>query len=284
MKLKIRQIVIMLTVIALAVPLAAQATVVGHFTMVQGQVDLLKQGKLPAVAAKLQDAVSPGDIIRTKSRSKAQLTMVDDSVITLAPKSRLAVADYQYNAARGERRAVMRVFSGLVHTVVKRIIQREEPDFIMESHTAIIGVRGTNFYALLQPNSTGVFLPQGTLGVTSNLPTIPALLILESGYFTEVPLGKQPMLPKPITPDMLQNLRMMMNTGVMPVGPQEFSSGGENVPLELPVNPAQMQRLRQVTIPPKVMPTPQVAPPPPPPPPPSPHPSPSPPGPSGSMF
>jgi hypothetical protein len=279
MKLKIRQIVIMLTVIALAVPLAAQAAVVGQFTMVRGQVDLLKQGKLPAVSVKLRDGVSPGDIIRTKSGSKAQLTMVDDSVITLSPKSRLAVADYQYNAARGERRAVMRVFSGLVHTVVKRIIQREEPDFIMESHTAIIGVRGTNFYTLLQPNSTSVFLPQGTLGITSNLPTIPALLILESGHFTEIPLGKQPMLAKPITLEMLQNLRMMMNTGVMPVGPKEFSSEGGNVPLELPVNPAQMQRLRQVTIPPKVTPPLQVAPPPPPP---APTPSYSPSGPTSS--
>jgi hypothetical protein len=283
MKPKIRQLVIMLTVIALAIPLAAHATVVGRFTLVRGQVDLLKQGKLPAIPAKLQDGVSPGDIIRTKSKAKAQLTMVDDSIITLAPMSRLAVADYQYHPAREERRAVLRVFRGLVHTVVKHIIKREEPDFIMETHTAVVGVRGTDWYTLLAPSFTSVYLLQGALGVSSNLPTIPALLLLEAGQFTQIPMGKQPLLSKPLTPEMLQILETMMDTGVMPgnlyIGPGP-ARGGE-FPLQLPVSPEQMIRMQ--TIPPKVVPTPQVAPPPPPPRP-TPAPSPSGPGPSESIM
>ena len=141
--------------------LTAHAAVVGRFTLVIGQVDLLKQGKLPAIPVKVQDGVEPGDVIRTKTKAKAQLTMVDDSIITLAPESRLAIADYQYNPARGERRAVVRLFRGLVHTVVNRIIKTEEPDFIMETHTATIGVRGTNWYTLLGPNSTLAALSYG---------------------------------------------------------------------------------------------------------------------------
>jgi hypothetical protein len=265
MKLKIRQVIIVLTMITLAVPLAAQATVVGHFTLVRGRVDLLKQGKLPAVPAKLRGEVSPGDIIRTKSRSKAQLTMVDDSIITLAPMSRLAVADYQYHPARQERRAVLRVFRGLVHTVVKQIIRREEPDFILETHTAIIGVRGTDWYTLLAPSFTSVYLLRGILGVRSNLPTFPALLLLQARQFTQIPMGKQPLLAKPLTPQMLKILKTMMDTGVMPgdlyMGPGP-PKGGE-FPLQLPVSPEQMIRLQ--TIPPKVVPTPKVAPPAPPP-------------------
>ena len=164
MRQKIRLLVIILTLAALVVPLTAHAAVVGRFTLVTGQVDLLKGGKLPAIAAKVQDGVEPGDVIRTKTKAKAQLTMVDDSVITLAPESRLAIADYQYNPAREERRAVVRLFRGLVHTVVNRIIKTEEPDFIMETHTATIGVRGTNWYTLLGPNSTGAYLPHGYFG------------------------------------------------------------------------------------------------------------------------
>ena len=80
----------------------------------------------------------------TKARSKAQLSMVDASVITLAPESRLAIADYQYNPEQESRRAVVSLFRGLVHTVVNRIIKTEEPDFIMETHTATLGVRGTD--------------------------------------------------------------------------------------------------------------------------------------------
>jgi hypothetical protein len=277
MKLKIRQIVILLTVIVLTVPLVAHATVVGRFTMVRGQVELLKQGKLPAVPAKLQDGVAPGDIIRTKSRAKAQLTMVDDSIITMAPMSRLAVADYQYHPARVERRAVLRIFRGLVHTVVKRIIRREEPDFIVETHTAVVGVRGTDFYTLLDPSLTLVALKQGTLSVR---PTVAGLepILLQSMQYIQVP---KPFEPQVLTPEMLKMLEKMMDTGVttgdLYSGPGPARSG--EFPLQLPVSPEQLIRMQ--TIPPKVVPTPQVAPPAPPP---TPAPTPSPGVPPSEMY
>jgi hypothetical protein len=277
MKLKIRPIVILLTVIALAVPVVAHAAVVGHFTMVRGQVDLLKQGKLPAIAAKLQAGVEPGDIIRTKSRSKAQLTMVDDSIITMAPMSRLAVADYQYRPALEERRAVLRVFRGLVHTVVKRIIKREEPDFIMETHTAIIGVRGTDFYASLGPSSTFVALVDGTLSV-GPIPAVPGLapILLQSMHYIQVP---KPFVPQVLTPEMIKMLEKMMDTGVAPgklySGPGPARGGA--FPLQLPVSPEQMIRLQ--TIPQKVVPTHKVAPPAP-----APTPAPTPSPPSGVII
>lgn len=59
MRQQIRLIVILITLIALAVPLTAHTAVVGRFTQVSGQVDLLKQGKIPAVAVKVQDGVEP---------------------------------------------------------------------------------------------------------------------------------------------------------------------------------------------------------------------------------
>ena len=214
MRQKIRLFVIILTLTALAVPLTAYAAVVGRFTLIKGQVDLLKGGKVPGIPAKVQDGVEPGDVIRTKTVSKAQLSMVDDSVITLAPESRLAIADYQYNPDRGERRAVVRLFRGLVHTVVNRIIKTEEPDFIMETHTATIGVRGTNFYTLVGPSFTATYLARGTLGVRSNLSTLPALLRLQSMQFTQILQGRQPSLPQALTPEILRMLEQLMDTGL----------------------------------------------------------------------
>lgn len=260
MKKKIRFALVILTVMAFAMPLAAAASIAGRFTLVTGKVDLLKQGKLPAVAAKVKDGVESGDIIRTKSRSKAQLTMVDASVITLAPGSRLAIADYQYNPARQERRAVLRFFRGLMQTTVKHIIQREEPDFVVETHTAVIGVRGSNPYFLLRPGFTSVYLPQGLLEVRSNVPSIPYQAMVYSMQFTQIPLAKQPLLPKPLTPAMLTMLEKMMNTGISP-GDLYSGAGsapaskGEEFPIKLPVSPEQMIRLQ--TIPPTIMPQPQ---------------------------
>jgi hypothetical protein len=231
--------------------------VVGRFSLVTGQVDLLKQGKLPAIAAKFQDGVEIGDVIRTKTKAKAQLTMVDDSVITLAPESRLAIADYQYNPVREERRAVLRAFRGLVHTVVNRIIKTEEPDFIMETHTATIGVRGTNWYTLLGPNFTSAYLAYGMLGLSSNLPTVPAMLLMHSMQFTQIPQGRQPFLPQVMTPEILQMLEQLMDTGLAGSGlgfamPTPATGGQFQAPFTLPLSPD--QKLLQQTIPPVLVP------------------------------
>jgi hypothetical protein len=257
--------------VGLAAPLTAHAAVVGRFTQVIGQVDLLKQGKIPALAAKLQDGVEPGDVIRTKTKAKAQMAMVDDSIITLAPESRLAIADYQYNPVREERRAVLRLFRGMMQTVVTRIIKTEEPDFIIETHTATIGVRGSNPYFLLMPSFTSVYLPFGLLEVSSNNPQIPYQVMLGNMQFTQIPLGKQPLLPQALTPAMLQMLEQMMTTGITPgllwTGPPAGGTitAGDQFPFRLPVSPD--QKILQQTIPPVLVPHQQTPPPPPPPPP-----------------
>jgi ferric-dicitrate binding protein FerR (iron transport regulator) len=253
MRRKIRLLAILLILAALAIPLTAHAAAVGRFTLVKGQVDVLKGGKVPGIPAKVQDGVETGDVIRTKTASKAQLSMVDASVITLAPESRLAIADYQYNPARGERRAVLRLFRGLAHTVVNRIIKTEEPDFIMETHTATLGVRGTGWYTLLGPNSTGVYLPRGILGVSSNLPTVPGLVRLQSGQFTQVLQGLPPSLPQALTPEILRMLERLMDTGLTGGGlgfgsPASGTGTQYQTPLTLPGSPD--QKLLQQTIPP----------------------------------
>ena len=257
MRQKIRLFVIILTLAALVVPLTAYAAVVGRFTLVTGQVDLLKGGKLPAIAAKVQDGVEIGDVIRTKSKAKAQLTMVDDSSITLAPESRLAIADYQFNAVREERHAVVRLFHGLVHTVVKRIIQTEEPDFIMETHTATIGVRGTNWYTLMGPNSTLAALPYGILFVTPKVSGAQGIL-LHSMQFIQAP---KPFLPQVLTPEILRMLEQMMDKGPASGGsgfglPTAGTAGQFQAPLTLPGSPD--QKLWQQTIPPVLQPQQQV--------------------------
>ena len=96
--MKLRQVLISGRV-ALALMLifstVAGAEVVGRLTEAEGRVDLLKGGKLPAVALKVNDTVEPGDVIRTKSRSKAQITFIDNSLLTLSQESRLAIEEFR---------------------------------------------------------------------------------------------------------------------------------------------------------------------------------------------
>jgi hypothetical protein len=245
--------------LSLMIAVGAQAAVVGRFTAVEGPVDILKQGKIPATAARVNDAVEPGDVIRTKTKAKAQLKFVDDSQVTLAPESRMAVADYVYNADKGERRAVLRFFKGVMHTVVTRLIKLQEPDFLMQTHTAVLGVRGTETYTVLLPSATGVYLIDGLLEVSSNNPQIQGGQLLRSMEFSTIPLGQPPTIPRPISPAMQEMLKDLMNTGLKAtafLGVGAAPSGPGVLQLPAVLGFTGQERLNQPVIPPQVVPPP----------------------------
>jgi hypothetical protein len=205
--------ILTLLVLVMVMPTVVGAATVGRFTMVEGQVDLLHQGKLPAIPAKVQEGVEPGDVIRTKSKSKAQVKFVDDSIITMAPESRMAVADFVYDGARGYRRAVLRHFRGLVHAVVTQLIKVQEPEFIIETQTAVMGVRGSEGYLLQTANSSMLFSIEGIWQGQSINPRFPSVLLFLAGDYVEFPADKPPILGK-FTPDMLSLIKKLMLTGV----------------------------------------------------------------------
>jgi hypothetical protein len=176
--MRFRSFLATLTLILALLPAMSQvaaAEVVGRLTQIEGRVDLLKGGKLPATEAKLQDGVEPGDVLRTKSLSKAQITFIDNSIITLSPESRLAIDEYQFEPAQQKRNAVLNIFQGVAHVVVSKLFKVEEPDFVIKTHTAVTGVRGTEFGVRLQPNSTTVLNFEGVTQVGNIFPEISQL-------------------------------------------------------------------------------------------------------------
>jgi len=233
----------------------AQAAVVGRFTAVDGQVDLLKQGKLPAAPARVNDGVEPGDVIRTKSKGKAQVKFVDDSLVSLAPESRIAVADFVYDADKGQRRAVLRFFRGVIHTVVTRILKAQEPDFLMETHTAVMGVRGTENFTVLLPNTTGAYLIDGLLELRSNNPQILGTVLLKNLELSMIPLGQPPGMARPITPAMVEMLRGLMNTGIKETAFLGGGAGGGAPGSQFPgvVGAPGLERIMQPFISPRVV-------------------------------
>ena len=153
----------------------AQADVVGRLTQVEGRVDILRGGKLPAIPVKLNDGVQVGDVIRTKSMSKAQITFIDNSTLTISPESRVGIEAYMFDSAKNKRNAVVQLFQGLAHVAVSKIFKAAEPDFVVKTQTAIMGVRGTDFGVRIYPNSSDVLNFEGLLQVGNILPEVSQL-------------------------------------------------------------------------------------------------------------
>jgi len=224
--------VLALAVFALGFPLAAQATAVGRFVQVEGSVDLMKGGKAPAVSVKVQDEVQQGDAVRTKSQSRAQIRFMDDTVLTLAPESRVAIDEYTYDPGKSQRQATVEVFRGMVHFLVSKILQTEKPDFIMKTHTGVLGVRGTGWYAQLTPLSTDIYNEHGTTQVQNLFPEVPGIVTLTGLEFTRVAFNLPPTLPMPITQQDLLQLKVFFSHfnggggGASPLATGPLAGGG----------------------------------------------------------
>lgn len=195
-------------------PLAVQAAPVGTFIQVEGSVDLLKGGKVPGIPVKAQGAVAVGDVVRTKSQSRAQIKFVDDTVLTIAPESRITIEEYMFDAARGERKAVVGVLRGLVHTAVEKVYPKAEPDFIMKTHTAVLGVRGTRWYTRLLPTGTGVYTEGTLLEVRNISPLITVARLMKVLQYVWVGWYMDPTVPVNITREDLKFLEKEMKFGI----------------------------------------------------------------------
>jgi hypothetical protein len=223
-----------LVILALQVGLLtpAQSEVVGSITQVEGRVDLLKGGKLPATPVKLQDKLEPGDVLRTKSLSKAQITFIDNSIITLSPESRLAIDEYQFNPAQQKRNAVLNLFQGMAHVVVDKLFKVDHPDFVIKTQTAVTGVRGTDFGIRLQPNSSTILNFQGLTQVANIFPEVsqlsrrafkaayafgppgsPGSVLLKDMQGTTVARGLPPTLPFSITAEDREQFMNQLSSG-----------------------------------------------------------------------
>jgi hypothetical protein len=193
---------------------AVQAAPVGNFLQVEGTVDLLKGGKVPAIPAKVQEGVAVGDMVRTKSESRAQIKFVDDTVLTIAPESGITIEEYMFDAAKNDRKAVVGVLRGMVQTAVEKVSPKTEPDFIMKTHTAVLGVRGTRWYTKLLPNATDIYTEEAKLEVRNILPEIPGVQILGNFQYCRVGMYLAPTVPIDITKENLKLLEKQMKTGI----------------------------------------------------------------------
>jgi len=120
----------------------SQTQEVGHFSQVVNQVNYQKQGKGPETPAKVKDGVENQDVVKTKAQSRAMMRFVDDTTMTVGPKTELAIEDYMYDAKKGTRSAVVEVYKGVVETVTPTVTPNEKPNFIMRTPTATAGIRG----------------------------------------------------------------------------------------------------------------------------------------------
>lgn len=170
---------------------ASYAGGVGSFTAVDGRVDLLKPGQTRAEAVKKGDTVTPGDIVRTKSNSQAEIVFEDGAVLRISESSRMEIKDYLMAEDGKRKNGIMRLLRGKIRATVPKALGRIIPitkgpaTFEVETPTAVAGVRGTDFFVSFDRGTTGVFVLEGTVETRNRIHSEEAVMV-NAGYFSLV--------------------------------------------------------------------------------------------------
>lgn len=185
--------------ILLLAPLAVWADAVGSFTKIEGQVDLVRTTGGGAAVVRVGDSVSMGDAIRTKRNSKAEIQFKDESVIQLAPETRISIDEYSFRGGARER-GMIGLFRGKIRAIVSKLRASVIPaslggsDFNIKTPTAIAGVKGTDLIVYYERGVSGVMFLSGN-GFVLN-PSMPDRVIpIRGGQATFVAGGNQ--APRP---------------------------------------------------------------------------------------
>ena len=144
-----------------AVVLAAEP--VGSVTFVKGKADITRPGQNAEPLVKGED-IYAGDIVRTKSNAKVEITFIDESIVRVAQKSRLQITEYMFE--REERRSTLSLFRGKIQSLVKKVAgfsfgRARKNRFEIHTPTAVCGVRGTDFFTWFMNGETGTAFKEG---------------------------------------------------------------------------------------------------------------------------
>lgn len=157
------------------------AAEIGEISNIQGKVGKTRQGWTEAKLVKIGDTVSEGDIIVTKADGKAEIKFNDGSVVRLAPETRLNITRYisKDDPGAGKRR-ILGLLKGKISAEVEAVRKwvsaagDEAEEFEVHTPTAVIGVKGTHFFAYYLNGVSGAYVVWGMVDMHN--PYIPHMV------------------------------------------------------------------------------------------------------------
>jgi hypothetical protein len=169
---------------------AQAADNVGAVVNLRGKANILRDAG--SLSAKLKDPVQLKDIISTRSRSRAKLLFLDESMLTIGSDSRASIEKFVYSKEEGGA-SIFNLMDGKMRSVVGKTA------FEVHTSTTVAAARGTVIDFLVGKSKgvpfTKVTCLEGTVLISSVDPSIVGIVELKAGQTMTV-VKNQP-LPKP---------------------------------------------------------------------------------------
>lgn len=153
--------------------LAASSPAVGRVAVLKGEAQRITVTGA-SFALKVGSEVFQGDTLTTGLKSAMQVKLLDESVLTLAPTSKLVMSQFPQAAP-----AQVTLAYGQMRAKVKKS-EDKSIKMMIKTPTAAMGIRGTEFETVVNPdtNATSTVTFEGIVAVTKAEP--PAVPVLNS--------------------------------------------------------------------------------------------------------
>ncbi len=163
-----------------------------------GTVKLLHKGKIHWNTAHFNDRVYQGDRIRTELNARVELQMPDGSVIKINENSVFDVKEIKTPKIEHADKMSFTLWVGSLFAKFQKIIEQRQSR-VIESPSAVIAVRGTQFDVEVDRNqTTTVRVYEGRVSFRSK--QAPGEVFVSSNQESKVEKGKPPQPPKPFKP------------------------------------------------------------------------------------
>ncbi|WP_229722569.1 FecR family protein [Xylophilus rhododendri] len=129
---------------------AAEETLrAGTAKLVKGQVQVANDAGERALQP--GDGVSAADRVLTGPDGSASLVLRDGTMIVVGPNSRMDLREFTFDSTTYKGNLVVRVVRGTMR-MVSGLIRKTRPEAVsIETPTALIGIRGTDFIVEVEP-------------------------------------------------------------------------------------------------------------------------------------
>ncbi len=142
--------------------------VIGTVMEIEGTATIGPEGQEPAAVA-VNTPVHLSDIVETGAGAKLFVLFIDNTEMTLAENTKLAVNEWNFDPDDSAgNKGVYSILQGTFSYVSGLIAKKENPDVHINTPVGSIGIRGTEFWGGRTDDDYGVLVKEGSVSVKTD--------------------------------------------------------------------------------------------------------------------
>ena len=138
---------------------------IGNVAALKGVVKIKRSTKM--ITAKYGLAIEEKDTIVTQDNSKVQIILKDQTIVTIGENSKYNFNEYKFNS-KTDSKAKMKLEHGFFRVITGKIGKIAPERFKVQTKSATIGIRGTNFFAWVGPKREEIGCIKGKISILTN--------------------------------------------------------------------------------------------------------------------